>query len=200
MTLTFFLLVEKLVHNATMNLCRYSVATLQGAGLRDLDISKGFAAMVRRKMELTKKASDFPYTPEGLIENLNKGPLPDLYNVIYLTIKDTCSLNENGYAVTTSKNLSSKIWSTAYGWEALITGQKNPKQVLMGMTIHRITAGKEVANYLHPANHIISYYDIRMQNLAWENIMSSGESFKTDISKLSQRILASITMTDARKR
>ena len=46
--------------------------------------------MVRRKMELTKKDSDFPYTPEGLIENLNKGPLPDLYNVIYLTIKDTC--------------------------------------------------------------------------------------------------------------
>ena len=45
------------------------------------------------------------------------------------------------------------------------------------MTIHRITASKEVANYLHPANHIISYYDIRMQNLAWENIVSSGESF-----------------------
>ena len=113
-----------IVQNATMNPRRYSVATLQGAGLRDLDISKVFAAMVRRKMELTKKASDFPYTPEGLIENLNKGPLPDLYNVIYLTINDTCSLNEHGYAVTTSKNLASKIWSTAYDWEALITGQK----------------------------------------------------------------------------
>ena len=40
-----------IVHNTTMNPCRYSVATLQGAGLRDLDISKGFAATVRRKME-----------------------------------------------------------------------------------------------------------------------------------------------------
>ena len=109
--------------------------------------------------------------------------MPDLYNVIYLTIKDTRSLNGHGYAVTTSKNLASKIWSTAYDWEALITGQKNPKQVLMGMTIHRITASKEVANYLHRANHIISYYDIRMQTLAWENIVSSGESFKTDICK-----------------
>ena len=53
----------------------------------------------------------------------------------------------------------------------------------MGMTIHRITASKEVANYLHRANHIISYYDIRMQNLAWEKMVSSGESFKTDICK-----------------
>ena len=186
--------------NATMNPCRYSVATLQGAVLRDLDISKGFAAMVRRKMELTKKASDFPYTHEGLIENLNQGPLPDLYNVIYLTIKDTCSLNEHGYAVTTSKNLASKIWSTAYDWEALITGQKNPKQVLMGMTIHHITASKEVANYLHRAYHIISYYDIRMQNLAWENIGHLVKASKRIFAKLSQRIPASITMTDARKR
>ena len=104
-----------IVHNATMNPCRYCVATLQRAGLRDLDISKGFAAMVRRKMELTKKASDFPYTPEGLIENLNKGPLPDLYNVIYLTIKDTCSLNEHGYAVT-------KILLRRYGLQ-LTTGK-----------------------------------------------------------------------------
>ena len=75
-------------------------------------------------MELTKKVSVFPYTPGGLIENLDKGPLPDLYNVIYLTIKDICSLNQHGYAVTTSNNLASNIWSTAYDWEALITGQK----------------------------------------------------------------------------
>ena len=68
--------------------------------------------MVRRKMELTKKASEFLYTPEGLIENSDKGPFPDLYNVIYLTIKDTCSLNQHGYAVTTSKNLASKIQLT----------------------------------------------------------------------------------------
>ena len=46
-----------IVHNATMNPCPYSVSTLQGAGLRDLDISKGFAAM----------ASESPYTPDGLI-------------------------------------------------------------------------------------------------------------------------------------
>ena len=61
--------------------------------------------------------------------------------------------------------------------------KKNLKHVLLGMTIHRTTASKKVANYLHRANHIISYYDIQMQNLAWEKTVSSGESLKTDICK-----------------
>ena len=38
-----------IVYNVPTNPCQYSVATLQGAGLRDIDICKGFVAMVRKE-------------------------------------------------------------------------------------------------------------------------------------------------------
>ena len=171
-----------IVYCATMNPCQYSVATLQGSGLRDIDLAKGFAAMIKRKLKcLEQKSDDFPFTEDKLISELEKGPMTDLYNVIYLTVKDNCQLNKHGYATTISKNLATKIWSLAYDWEALVTGQPNAKQVLMGMTIHRITGSKEVANYLNKGNHAISYNDIRMQNKAWEKMVMSGINIKSDI-------------------
>ena len=52
------------------------------------------------------------------------------------------SLNEHGYATTKSKNLATKIWSLANDWEALLLRDanfRNPKQILMGMNIYRLT-------------------------------------------------------------
>lgn len=71
-----------IVHSALINPCKYSVATIKGNGLRDIDISTGFAAMIRRKLE-SISSNTFPCSTESLREELYRGPMKDLYNVIY---------------------------------------------------------------------------------------------------------------------
>ena len=46
----------------------------------------------------------------------------------------------------------------------LINGDKNAKQVLLGMTKNRTTGSKIVSNMLHKSNHAIWYNDIIKQN------------------------------------
>ena len=186
-----------IVHSAWLNPCQYSVATLKGAGLRDIDLAKGFASMIKRKNSLSTAAS-FPYSIESLIEDLDRGPLTDLYNIIHLTVKGTCALNESGYATTKSRTLAAKIWSLAYDWQTLITGQINAKQVLFGMTIHRLTGSKVVINYLHRGNHSISYKNIRIQNLAWEK-MAISETASASVIKRGLPLHSGIDNNDGRQ-
>ena len=127
--------------------------------------------------------NDFPYEPDQLTKELRDGPLTDLYNVIYLSVKGKCNLNTYGYAKTKSNILANKIWSLAYDWEALLSKIPNPKQVAMGMTIHRVTASKETIAYLHKCNHTISYNQILAQNNAWERMVSSGTDAYGEICK-----------------
>ena len=76
-----------LVHASDVNPCEYAIAALHGSGLRDDDLARSFGRMVRRKLQ---KSADhqkqWPLTPEELTEMLDRGPLQDLYNVIYYTI------------------------------------------------------------------------------------------------------------------
>ena len=171
-----------IVHSAWLNPCSYSVATLIGAGLRDIDLCKGFAAMIKRKVSTFASSSKLPYTPDALLEEINEGPMKDLYNIIYLTVKGVCKVNKFGYAGTHSRTLATKIWSLAYDWPALITGTTNAKQGLMGMIIHRITGSKEVIQYLSHANRTCQYKQIILQNKAWERmVMNMDESNSTAI-------------------
>ena len=104
----------------------------------------------------------------------------ELYNAIYLTFNDSIKLSEQGYAITSSSNLGCKIWSLANEWEALLlrrAGYRNPKQVLMGMTVYRLS--KEIAQYLSRSNVCISYHGIRLQTLAWNQMIKSGEGRTT---------------------
>ena len=151
-----------IVYSALLNPCTYSVATLKGTGLRDIDIARGFALMVRRNITAKSKSkpesksgpkseskseeesTGFPFTADQLIKELYRGPVNDLYNVIYLTVKSTCTIKNHGYAATNSETLAAKNWSLASDWEALITGDVIAKQMLMGMIIHRITGSKLV--------------------------------------------------------
>ena len=111
------------VYNTSTNPFQYSVATLKRSGLRDIDISKSFSAMVRKKINLFKQSRKvgFPITPETLFEDQDKGPLQDLYNLIYLTVYGTCKIDAQGYAIT--KGITTKIWSLAKDWQNLITGK-----------------------------------------------------------------------------
>jgi hypothetical protein len=107
-----------IVNSSEMDPCLYSIATLKGFVLRDIDITKAFAAMIKRKVLNLKEENDdnddgdddqFPFTPEKLLKNIDKGPLPDLCKVISLALKITYATNNCGYTITKSKNLATKV-------------------------------------------------------------------------------------------
>ncbi len=156
------------VHSSLMNPCEYSVATLLGHGLRDQDHIRSFANFIKSKVK-QHKPETLQATPEGLMSDFNKGPMPELYNIIYATMYPNLKLNEEGYATTQSSNIANKIWSVASDWYSLITRQKNAKQAMLGLTIHRLTGSKEAATHLHSLGHSISYNEIRKYNDAWSS-------------------------------
>ena len=121
--------------------------------------------MIRREIK-SKEYPDisWPHTPEELTKLLQDGPMRELYNVIFATIKGNFSL---------SQPLATEIWSLASDWEALLSTFVAPKQVLTGMTIHRLTGRKEVSVLLHKMNNAISYNEIRIQNKAWVHMLAS---------------------------
>ena len=94
--------------------------------------------MVKRNAKTSKGGGGgdvpkFPYSPTELMQGTEKGPMCDLYNVIFMTLHDSMTVNEHEYAITKSKNLACKIWTLANDWEALLFRDacyRNPKQVL----------------------------------------------------------------------
>ena len=129
------------VHPIDINPCTYSVATLRGCGLRDGELTKAFGRMIRRKFEERKTSEDtWPLTE--LLSKLDSGPLPELYNAIYFSIYERRKINQYGYAETSDVK-ASKIWSLASDWESMITKQRTPQQIILGLVLHRIT-GKSV--------------------------------------------------------
>ena len=162
-----------IVHANDINPCTYSVATMHGFGLPDLDLTKSFGKLVRRKLEEKKEKEDqWPLTPEELLSRIDEGPLPELYNVIYFSTHEYGKLNSSGYAITSAIQ-ATKIWSIASDWETLVTKKRSPKQIVLGLVLHRTTGNKEAVTALHKCNHVISYNDIRLQNNAWAHMVSS---------------------------
>ena len=177
-----------IVYSQFTNPCEYSVNTLLGKGMRDKDILLSFANMVKRKInqqfDVTQKKC--PFSHKDLVEETKRGPIKDLYNIIYMTLYDVLKVNEHGYAITNSKNIGTKIWSMANDWEALIlrgSHYRNPKQVLMGINIYGLTRSKQLINYLNKSNVCISYKDITTQNKYWEEMVKNGESCTTILKK-----------------
>ena len=137
-----------LVHPININPCKYSIATLHGCGLRDTDLTEAFGRMLRRKLQERQKGDiTWPLTTEELLSRIDTGPLLEIYNAIYFSIYKTATINQYGYA-TTSYIKATIIWSLVSDWEGLITKQRTPKQVFLGMVLHRIAAMKFCFNLL----------------------------------------------------
>ena len=176
-----------IVYAQHTNPCEYSVNTLKGFGLRDDDIIRSFANLVKRSIP-ARSTDDpkFPYNSSELKNIINSGPLCVLYNAIYLTLHDTMSKNEYGYAGTDSKSLGNKIVSLAYDWEALLLREpmfRSAKQVINGMVVWRKTQDRKVIQYLNKQNFSISQNDIKRQNKKWEKDVLEGKSGTTSLSK-----------------
>ena len=176
---------QVIVYSSDVNPCDYSESTLKGHGLRENDLIRAFAKMVKGKNEKRRKdESQWPFTPEQLLTNLDSGPLPDLYNIIYATIDPNFKINKYGYSVTRSDQMATKVWSVASDWEALLTqGKKSPKQVVTGLTLHRMTGSKSVVTMMNKMGNCLSYNDIRVQNQAWARMVSSKTSVARNLAK-----------------
>ena len=111
------------VHTSNVNLCEYVLAVLKEKGLKDYDIIKSFGEMIRRKIKITAEETQNPewlYSPQEIVEMLDKGPLPEIYNTIFCTVHGKYVTYKYGYAKNESSQLSTKIWSMTCYWEALL--------------------------------------------------------------------------------
>ena len=156
-----------IIHPTSVNPCFYATATLRGAGLRDDDLTRTFASMLRRKLTReTRKA--WPVSAEDLIARLdNSGPMDVIYNAIAWSINPHAAKNERGYVLTGSKSLSRKVWSVSSDWETLLTHERSIESTALSLTVHRLTGSKEVTNMLSKCGHGLSYSDVRLLNNTW---------------------------------
>ena len=137
------------VHASDVNLCEYVTTALQCCRLRDDDRAKAFDRMVKRKLQARENApTQWSCTSKEIMNQLDRGPLPEIYNVIFYTLKDYREKNEYGYNKAISRIRAAKIWSLASDWEHLITKQPCPKQATLGLILHRSTGSKESVTYL----------------------------------------------------
>ena len=61
--------------------------------------------MIWRKIKITaeeKQNPELPYSPQEIVEMLDKGPLLEIYNTIFCTIYGKYVANKYGYAKTES--------------------------------------------------------------------------------------------------
>jgi len=86
------------VHSVIVNPCQYAAATMKGAGLRDDDLTKAFARLVRRKLKASALQS-WPISPQELLHRLDDaGPLTFIFNAVAWTVNPAFAKNHFGYA------------------------------------------------------------------------------------------------------
>ena len=164
---------QVIIHSSSVNPFHYSVATIQGSGLKDEDLTKPFARLVRHKLN-TSEAQSWPLSAEDLLAKLGKTSLfSHLYNVIAWSVNPSNQRNKFGFVEMRSKLLSEKIWAISSDWESLVTHERSAKSAAMSLTIHRITGSKEVASLIHKCGHGLSYSDVRLLNNTWAQQVTS---------------------------
>ena len=111
-----------IVYSQYTNTCEYSISTLKDFGLRNEDIMKSFANMIKRNTSQPSDGSlEFLYNPDKLKFLISKGPQQALFKTIFMMLHDLMKLNENGYAITYSRKLATKIWALANDWGLLLS-------------------------------------------------------------------------------
>ena len=77
------------MHSSDVNPCEYALAILKWKRLKDYDIIKSFGEMIQRKIKITaeeKQTPEWPYSPREIVEMLDKGPLPEIYNTVLYNV------------------------------------------------------------------------------------------------------------------
>ena len=157
----FYIVSKKqIVYCSEVNSCKYAVATIAAAGMRDGNIFLSFARMIRRHIIKSTWRQDLSFSE--LVKNLKSHqPLQPLFNMIARALKPKAGMTSFGYVKAKSKFLAAKIWSVSSDWESLIKKENSPKAIALSMTVNRITGSKEMAKLLHKYGHGFCHVDIR---------------------------------------
>ena len=169
-----------IVHSSEINLCEYSAAAIQGASLRDADHVRSFGNFIRRKAQGITKRNIDDLSPSQLVDEFsNDQPMPELYKAIYSTMYSDMQVNSHGFVKTESRNFARKIWSLAMDWESLILRSPNSKQIVLGLTTHRLPGKKGMVKYIERLGHSAPYHVILALNSKWfQNLPPSHYRFK----------------------
>ena len=155
------------VHSSAVNPILYSVATIQGSGLRESDLTKAFSKLIRRKLS-QRNAMKWPMKAEELFDLLDTHrPLHCIYNAICWSINPRRSTNAFGYAAVSNRAEAEKISAISQSWEKLVKGERSPLGTALSLTIHRITGSKEATTLLNRCGIGIPYTDVRDLNNEW---------------------------------
>ena len=178
---------QVIVYSSDTNPCQNLVSTLQGYGLRDRDLVKTFSKFLRKKIlshnpEIEQNnVHEWPIWVQKLIRLFDDGPMQDLYNTTHLTLYPNCKYNDRVMPKLNKKNIANKIWAIASDWTTLITRKKRSKQIILELTVHRLSASKEISNILIKYGHAISYNDIRLQNEYWASTSINSSNIYDDL-------------------
>ena len=100
--------------------------------------------------------------PNDSLDGINFKPDADGDLIVESLKKLIFSFRANEAHATVIRNVNVEIEKN--DWITLINGDKNAKQILLGMTKNRTTSSKIVSNMLHKSSHAIWYNDIIKQN------------------------------------
>ena len=88
-------------------------------------------------------------------------------------------INKDGFEKTDSENFARKIWSLAMDWQGLILRSPTSKQLILGLSTHRLTGKKEMVKCLELLGHSVPHHVILSLNSKWfENLPPSHFRFK----------------------
>ena len=141
-------------------------------------MTKAFAKMIRRKLH-AKKFSDWPISPDELIEKLKSNdPSDAIYNAVAWSLDPNSTINEFGYVKTKSNLQATKLWGICSDWESLVTKERSPKSIAFGLTLHRLTGSKEAVKIANKCGNSISYSDVKLLNSSWSQYVTQNSRCK----------------------
>jgi len=110
----------------------------------------------------------------------------ELYNAIFMTLHEPKEINDFGYCGNNSTVLATKILASASDWESLVKRcpqYRNPKHILLGIVVYRMTRSKALLTYLNKSNCCISYNDVLKVMKHWEGLVKKGKTKKKKLEK-----------------
>ena len=156
----------QVAHSSLLGPVCYVEAAMKGHGMREDDLTKAFARLVQRKLE-SKDQLEWPPTPDQVCKSIeNLIPLSCIFNAIAWSINPNKGKDHHGL-VKVGKRHVEKVTALSQSWEAMVTGERAPLNIALGLTVHRLTGSKETSKLLHHAGIGISYSDVRMLNNIW---------------------------------
>ena len=99
--------------------------------MEDKETIRSFGALIQRRIEEcseNEKKFEWQYNPEELMGMLERGPLPEIYSVIYYLVKSHLKFNQYGCTEFLSTDFGTKIWTMACDWGNLLTPNRNENQ------------------------------------------------------------------------